>query len=46
MDTYPIEMDYPQFTWIALKRLLDDDNLIEIYSDNNFDFPEEHKNED
>lgn len=46
MDTYPIEMDYPQFTWIALKRLLDDDNLIEIYSDNNFDFPEKHQNED
>ena len=45
-DSYPIEMDYPQFTWIALKRLLDDDNLIEVYSDNNFDFPEEHQNED
>lgn len=33
MDKYPIEMEYPQFTWIALRRLLDDDNLVEIYTE-------------
>lgn len=31
MDQYPVEMEYPQFTWVALKRLLDDDNLVEIF---------------
>lgn len=40
MDTYPIEMDYPQFTWIALRRLLDDENLIEVYSEDDSDFSE------
>lgn len=33
MDSYPIEMNYPQFTWFALKRLLDSENLIEIFSE-------------
>lgn len=33
MDQYPVEMDYPQFTWIAMKRLIDDDNLVEVFSD-------------
>lgn len=30
MDQYPVEMEYPQFTWIAMKRLIDDDNLVEV----------------
>jgi hypothetical protein len=30
MDQYPVEMSYPQFTWVALKRLIDDNNLVEI----------------
>ena len=31
MDQYPCEMCYPQYTWIALKRLLDDENLVKIF---------------
>lgn len=30
MDQYPVEMSYPQFTWITMKRLIDNDNLVEI----------------
>ena len=33
MDSYPVEMEYPQFTWLSLKRLIDDENLVEIYSE-------------
>lgn len=31
MDCYPIEKEYPEVTWIALNRLLDNDDLVEIY---------------
>lgn len=33
MDLYPVEMEYPQFTWLSLKRLIDDESLVEIYSE-------------
>lgn len=32
MDQYPTEGEYPQATWFALKRLVDDYTLIEIFS--------------
>lgn len=32
MDKYPTEKEQCQYTWIALNRLIDDDNLVEIYS--------------
>lgn len=32
IDRYPVEKEYPEITWIALNRLVDDDNLIEIYT--------------
>ncbi len=33
IDDYPIEKDYPQYTWVALKRLLDDEKLIDIFDE-------------
>lgn len=31
MDQYPCEMCYPEYTWITLKRLLDNDMLIKVF---------------
>lgn len=33
IDTDPSEKCYPEVAWVALNRLLDDENLIEIFSD-------------
>jgi hypothetical protein len=33
MDRYPCEKSYPETDWIALNRILDDEELVEIYSD-------------
>jgi hypothetical protein len=30
MDTYPVEKCYPEAVWIALNRLLDNDDLVEV----------------
>jgi hypothetical protein len=35
MDYYPAEKEYPQTTWIALNRLVDNSDLIEIFSRDN-----------
>ena len=31
IDSYPTEKCYPEVDWVALGRLLDNDNLVEIY---------------
>ena len=31
IDTEPTEKCYPECAWVALNRLIDDDNLVEIY---------------
>jgi len=31
IDQYPTEGCYPEVDWTALKKLLDDDNLIEFF---------------
>ena len=31
MDNYPCEKCYPEVTWIALNRLLDNNDLVEIF---------------
>ena len=32
IDQYPVEKEYCEVDWTALKRLLDDDELVEIFS--------------
>jgi len=31
MDMYPVEKEYPQFTWLSLKRILDDPDLVDVF---------------
>ena len=31
VTSYPIEKDYPDVYWIALKRIIDDDNLVKVF---------------
>lgn len=31
IDIYPCEMSYPEVDWVSLKRLIDDDTLIEFF---------------
>ncbi len=33
MDNYPVEKCYPEVSWIALNRLLDNEDLVEIFTD-------------
>jgi hypothetical protein len=33
IDNYPVEKCYPEITWVALNRLIDDPELVEIYSE-------------
>jgi len=31
IDHYPTDKDYPEVQWVALKRLINDNNLLEIF---------------
>jgi hypothetical protein len=33
IDNYPTEKEYPVYTWISLKRILDDKFLVDIFDD-------------